>query len=161
MNASRSFPPGRNVLHLPALRDVDDGGIEQLLGALLALHVVAADLAVLQGLVKGVRRRDGDVGGGAIETEVPARHGHDEQTEQEAENVAGENVPPMVPVVAHPGQRARNGPYAYQALQPRLQKQRPIRQTVLQVPLRADATQQKAFLQDERKKNSTYYTIFA
>lgn len=131
-SASRSFSPSSGVLHLPALRDVDDGGIEQLRGVLLAVHVVAADLAVLQGLVKGVRR-DGEVGGG--EAEVPARHHHDEQAEQEPEDVAGENVPPVVPVVAHPGHRAHDGPHAHQALQPRLHEQRPARQTVLQVPL--------------------------
>lgn len=113
VNASRSFPPGRDVLQLSVLRGVDDGRVEQFLDILLALHVVATDLAVLQGLVKGVRRRDI---GGALETEVLARHHHDEQAEQESEDVAGENVPPVVPVVAHSAHRTRNGPYAHQAL---------------------------------------------
>jgi len=40
---------------------------------MLALHVVASDLAVLQGLVKGVSRSADGIGGGTLETEVPAR----------------------------------------------------------------------------------------
>lgn len=155
VNVTRSFPPGRDVLHLSALRGVDDGRIEQFLGTRLALHVVATDLAVLQGLVKGVRRRD--IGGDAPETEVPARHHHDEEAEEEPEDVAGENVPPVVPVVAHSGHRTRNGPHAHQALQPRFQKQRPIRQTVLQVPLCAMRQKGFSFLQDEKKKTGLPY----
>lgn len=146
---SRSFPPGRDVLHLPALRDVDDGRIELLLDAVLALHVVAADLAVLQRLVKGVHRRDG---GDALETEVLARHNHDEQTEQKPEDDPDENVPPMVPIVAHSRQRARNGPRAHQTLQPRFQKQRPVQQTVLQVPLCAMQQKANTFVQNKNKK---------
>jgi len=136
---SRSFPPGRDVLQLPAFRDVDDGRIEQLLG--VALDVVTA---VLQGLVKGVRRR-----GIALETEVPAWYRHDEQAEQKPEDVADDDVPPVMPVVAHSGQRAQYGPHPHQALQPRFQKQRPIRQTVLQVPLCAMQKANTFFLQNE------------
>lgn len=100
---------------------------------MLALFLEAADLTVLQGLVKGVRRlRDSDdIGADTPETEVTAVDQHDEEAEQKAESVAGENVPPVVSVVAHSGHRTHHGPHGHQALQPRFQKQRPIRQTVL------------------------------
>lgn len=94
---------------------------------MLALFLEATDLAVLQRLVKGVRRLcDGD-NIGAPETEVTAVDQHDEEAEQKAESVAGENVPPVVSVVAHSGHRTHHGPHGHQALQPRFQKQRPIR----------------------------------
>lgn len=129
---------GRDVLHLSALRDIDDGRIEQLFHAVLALLVeAAADLAVLQGFVKS---GDGDVAGAdSSEAEVTAGNQDDEQTEEKSKSVAGENVPPVMSVVAHSGHRTRHGPHGRQALQPRFQKQRPIRQTVLQIPLCACA----------------------
>lgn len=123
--------PGRDVSHLTALRDINDGGIEHL-DAVLMLFLEVADLAVLQGLVKGVRRlRDSDDIPDTPETEVTAVDQHDEEAEQKAESVAGENVPPVVSIVAHSGHRTHHGPHGHQALQPRFQKQRPIRQTVL------------------------------
>lgn len=86
---------------------------------------LTADLAVLQGLIENVRPfRDG---ADTSEAEVTAVDQHDEETEQKAENVAGENVPPVVPVIAHSGHRTHHGPHRHQALQPWFQKQRPIR----------------------------------
>lgn len=129
------FPPnpGRDVPHFTVLRDIDGGGIEQLLDAVLALFFVA-DLAVLQGLIQSLRPFR-DIGADTSETEVTAVDQHDEETKQKTESIAGEDVPPVVPVVAYSGHRACHGPHRHQALQPRFQKQRPIRQTVLQVPL--------------------------
>lgn len=119
---------------------------------MLMLFLETANLAVLQGLVKGVRclRDDDDIGADTPEAEVTAGHQDDEETEQKTESIAGKYVPPVVPIVAHSGHRTRHGPHGCQALQPRFQKQRPIRQTVLQVPL-CDAYK-CAFLKKERKE---------
>lgn len=108
---------GHDGVHLATLRDIDDGGIEEFFEALLALRLVegSADLAVLQRLVKGVRRlRDGDdIGADTPETEVTAGDQRDEETEQKPDSVAGENVPPVMPVVAHSGHRTRHGPHGH------------------------------------------------
>lgn len=143
---------GHDVFHLAAFRDINDGGIEKLFDTVLTLLLETADLAVLQGLVKGVHHLwddDDDIGADMPEAEVTAGDQDDEETEQKAKSVAGEYVPPVVSVVAHPGHRTRHGPHGYQALQPRFQKQRPIRQTVLQVPLCGAC--KSAFLKKEKK----------
>lgn len=150
---------GRDVFHLTAFRDINDGRIEQLFDTVLTLLLEAADLAVLQRLVKGVHRlwNDDDIGANIPEAEVTAGDQDDKETEQKAENVAGEYVPPMMSVVAHPGHRTRHGPHGYQALQPRFQKQRPIRQTVLQIPL-CD-TYKNTFLKRGKKRKNRYSCV--
>lgn len=62
-----------DVLHFSDLRDVDVRIEQHVMLALLVVADLASDLAVLQRLVKGVRRSVGGIGGGTLETEVPAR----------------------------------------------------------------------------------------
>lgn len=68
---------------------------------------------------------------GAVDTEISADYRHEECAEQDAQNDAGNNVPPVMPVVADSGCGTRHGPHAHQTLQPRLEVHHPGRQAIL------------------------------